>query len=283
LQTDEPFDHNAQSLAMFGGQLWMSTLDDGLQVRGEDGWRCYDGKILSSDAPRHLVPFQNQLYVRHGNGMVDCFDGRKWTLDLWKQELPRRKAFALASDGNKMFVGQWGGWSEWDGNTWTHFLQVPELQGLPLMCLLPDGDRLWIGTQSKGVAEYSYATKQITWHDERAGLQDDWITSLGKVHNEIFAGTFVGGLAIWNGKSWRNVKQLEGDNVTDIAADTRGGAIIATRGGVWERTREGVMQRLNEKYSWLDNEAQAVCVTSEGTWIGARTGVSWLSSTEENR
>jgi ligand-binding sensor domain-containing protein len=276
LQSDEPFDHNAQCLQMFKGELWMSTLDDGLQVCGEDGWRVYDAPTISSNAPRHLVEFQNQLFVRHGDGKVDVFDGQNWKRDVFSKELPRKKAFALATDHRKLYVAQWGGWSEWDGKSWTHFLKIPELQGLPLMCLLPDGDKLWIGTQSRGLAEYSHATGQLKWHDERAGLPDDWITCLAKIKGEIFAGTFVGGLAIWNEKNWRTVKPLAGDNVTDLKADGQGGVLIATRRGVWRRDGKGVLVSLNDQAQWLDTETQALCVTPEGVWVGARTGLFWL-------
>jgi ligand-binding sensor domain-containing protein len=276
LQSDEPLDHNAQYLQMFGGDLYISTLDDGLQVRDSSGWHALGASTLSSSAPRHLVEFQNQLYVRHGGGKVDRFDGKDWTRDVFSQSLPRGKAFALAADNEKLYVAQWGGWSEWDGENWTHFLKIPELQGLPVMAILPLDDTVWIGTQSRGVAEYSRVTKTLKWHDERNGLSDDWITCLAKCGKMLYAGTFVGGLAMFDGAHWKTVKQLDGENVTDVKEDGQGTVLIATRSGVWRRGENGVLTPLNQKHSWLDGEAQALCATQEGVWIGARTGLSWI-------
>lgn len=280
-QEDEPLDHNAQYIVMFGGELFISTLDDGLQIRAEDGWRQLGRETLSSDAPRHLIEFQGKLYVRHGGGQVDVYDGKNWTLNVFSNELPRKKTFALATDGDKLYAAQWGGWSEWDGKMWTHFLQEKDLQGLPVMGLQPGGDRLWIGTQSRGVAEFAYQTKKIVWHDERHGLPDDWVTCLLKSRDNIFAGTFVGGLTIYNGKKWYTVKELDGDNVTDLREDGEGGVLIATRRGVWRRDAKGVLTSLQKTNEWLDREAQALCVTKYGTWIGARTGLFWLRREEE--
>ncbi len=85
---------------------------------------------------------------------------KNWTRDAFPS-LPRKKAFALAADENKLLIAQWGGWSEWNGKVWTHFLKIPELQGLPIMAILPLDDKVWIGTQSRGVGEYSQKTTNL--------------------------------------------------------------------------------------------------------------------------
>lgn len=277
LQADEPLDHNAQYLALFNGDLYMSTLEDGLQKRDAQGWQQLGGSTLSSEATRHLVEFDKKLFVRHGGGKVDSFDGKNWTRDAFPT-LPRKKAFALAADEDKLLVAQWGGWSEWNGQVWTHFLKIPELQGLPIMAILPVDDKVWIGTQSRGVGEYSRKTNKLKWHDERNGLPDDWIICFAKSKKILYAGTFVGGLAFFDGRHWKTIKELDGDNVTALGPDGQGGVLIATRRGVWHRSGEGTMKNLNAEYSWLDSEAQALLPTKNGNWIGLRTGLVFLKN-----
>jgi ligand-binding sensor domain-containing protein len=306
LQPDEPYEHNGQALQLFKGELFLSTLEDGLAVRTENGWQQLGDTTLSSNAPRQMVEFQGALYVRHGGGKIDRFDGTSWKRDVFSW-LPRRKAMAIATDGQRLYVAQWGGWSEWDGQTWTHFLRLPELQGLPLMSLQPDGETLWIGTQSRGIIEATrtieavtapkpdttsiktaqtitpalpQVTYKITWHDERHALPDDWVTCLAKLDDTIYAGTFIGGLAYRAVEKWQHLKELEGENVTAIEPDGNGGLFIATRNGVWQKPSSGALRRLNDTLPFLDTEAQALCRAPQGLWIATRTGLYFV--TEES-
>ncbi len=282
LQPDEPFAHNAQAMLVFKGALFVSTLEDGLSVRTGAGWRHANAETLSSNAPRQMVPFQNTLFVRHGGGQIDSFDGSAWHKNVFAT-LPRQKALAIAADRERLFAGQWGGWSEWNGRVWQHFLNLPALQGIPPMALLPDGDTLWFATQSRGIAEIERATGKIRWHDERLGLPDDWITCLAKVGTEIFAGTFVGGLARWDGLKWQVAPEFGGECVTALDSDGAGGLYVATRKGVWHRDAKGKLQPMRERAPWLEPEAQALCVVPEGLWIGTRTGIFYLKSDTDSR
>ncbi len=317
LQSDEPFDHNVQSLALFRGELMMSTLEDGLTMRGGAGWHHLSSAeragalragrnaeeespnstlhaarpalSLSSVAPRQMVEFGGKLLLRHGNGKVDRFDGETWTRDVWAR-LPRPQVFSLAADRDRVYIGKWGGWSEWDGAQWTHFLRLPELQGLVVVALCADGDTLWIGTQSRGLAEYSHKTGALRWHDERHGLPDDWITCLQKVGDTLYAGTFVGGLARLDpakgneaGARWTTASELQGENVTALEVDGKGGLYAATRNGVWHQAASGAPIKMNEQATWLDSEVQALCATPRGLWIGARTGLSFVRMKDESK
>jgi ligand-binding sensor domain-containing protein len=193
--------------------------------------------------------------------------------------LPRRPVSALAADGARLYAAQWGGWSEWDGRTWAHHLRLGELQGEPLTLLHPDGDILWIGTQKRGVAAATRgADRAVTldWSDERAGLPDDWITAMARAGGTLFAGTFVGGLARRVGPRWQPSPTLRGQNVTSLASDAEGGLFVATRAGVFHLARDGALIPLGRVVRYLDPEAQALCPTPRGLWIGARTGLFFV-------
>jgi ligand-binding sensor domain-containing protein len=139
LQADEPVDHNCQAIIAYRDDLYISTLEDGLAVRTPQGWGHVQAPPLSSDAPRQMVVFRDRLYVRHGDGRVDEYDGRQWQRYVCAH-LPRRQASVLATDGERLYVAQWGGWSEFDGRD---RIYAPEDQAL---CRVEGG--LWIGTRT---------------------------------------------------------------------------------------------------------------------------------------
>jgi len=276
IERDEPFDHNVQSMATYRGVLYVSTLEDGMSIRTTAGWRHIGLGTLSSDAPRQMVEYQGRLYVRHGNGMVDRTDGERWEKNIFAS-LPRKQASTLSVDRERIYVGQWGGWSEYDGQLWTHHLNVPELQGLPITAVLPARDSIWIGTQNKGVAEWDRKNGRLTWHDERRGLPDDWVTCLSQMGDKLCAGTFVGGLAWCDGRSWNEIAALKGENVTGLEPDGTGGLFVATRTGVWALRADMSIKRLNDAHPFLDTEVQSIQALDRGLWVGTRTGLYFLA------
>jgi ligand-binding sensor domain-containing protein len=265
---DEPYDHNCQNLCDFNGSLFVSTLEDGLVVRNPNGWSRCVSPDLSSNAPRQMVVFGGCLYLRHGSGKVDRFDGKKWARDVFAL-LPRKQVSTMATDANRLYAAQWGGWSEFDGKTWTHHLKIPDLQGLPITALLPDGENLWVGTQGRGLAQAERSTEKIVWHDETRGMPDDYIRAIARVGDTVFAGTFCGGLAVLDGERWVTTPEFDNAEITSLAPDGAGGVFVATRKGVFLRSPDGKMARVGP----LGLEAQGILVTDKAIWIGARTGL----------
>ena len=275
---DDPFNHNVQNLAQFDGVLWASTLDDGLIARSGKGWRHVAAEQISSSAPRQLLEWRNKLYVRHGNGIVDAFDGASWEKNTLKS-IPRRGVYALAGDDKNLLAAGWGGWSVWDGQSWTPHYDLPALKGVPIMNLALQGEDIWIGTQSRGIAKWTRATNELKFFDERDGLNDDWITALCVDGERVWAGTFVGGLHVYENGKWRAFEETKGMDVTAIAPDKSGGVWAATRRGLFRaRSQNAEKSDIN----WLDAEQQALCAGANGLWIGARTSLNYQRFTEEN-
>lgn len=282
LQPDEPPSSDCVAVAMYRGQLFVATLNNGLMTRSAEGWQSV--KIpedslrpgSSSDWPKSMMGFDANLYVLQGNGAVDRFDGTKWEKNVFSA-LPRgSQVSVVASDDKRIYAGQWGGWSEFDGKTWMHRLKNPSMQGHQVTCLLPDGETLWVGLQGLGLAQMDESSGDITWHDERNGLPDDWVTCMVKVNGVVYAGTFDGGLAYWDGKTWAVVKELAHQKISDIAADGKGGVLVATISGVW-RFADGRLTKLLTGLASPDKEASCLCVTDEGLWVGTRTGIYFAS------
>ena len=269
---DEPFNHNVQFLAQFDDVLWASTLDDGLIARTGKGWRHVVPPQISSSAPRQMLVWRDKLYVRHGNGIVDDFDGANWEKDALKS-IPRRGVYALAGGDNRLLAAGWGGWSEWDEKTWTPHYDLPELKGVPIMNLATQGDDVWIGTQSRGIAKWTRSTNGLQFFDERDGFNDDWITALCVDGPRVWAGTFVGGLHVYENGKWHDFDSTKDANVTAIVPDKSGGVWAATRRGLY-RARGETAEKVTE--SWLDDEGQALCTGENGLWIGARTSLNYF-------
>jgi hypothetical protein len=269
-QSDEPGAHNVQFLCRFCGVLWASTLDDGLIYRSGTTWNHVGPPDLSSPAPRQMWVWHDALWVRHGTGAVDCFDGQTWTKNALKG-IPRPGVYALGGDETRLLASGWGGWSEWDGKSWTPHYDVPELKGVPVLGLLQNGEDVWLATQSRGAGVWNRTSKRFRWLDERAGLPDDWVTALGKSNDHIYAGTFVGGLARLDGDKWFCFPELKGENVTSICTSPDG-ILAATRHGVWKIEGDGAT-KLDS--SWLDGEDQALLADENGVWIGARTSLNF--------
>jgi len=191
--------------------------------------------------------------------------------------LPRRQIISLAADASRLYLGQWGGWSEWDGRNFTHRLKIPELQIVPLMQIFPDGERVWLGTENRGAFEWNRNSKKLRQHDERDGLPDDWITVLNRNGSTLLAGTFNGGLA-WREKenaTWQSARALRGTGITAIVPDGARSTFIGTRFGVYRREEGGRLVSLAERLSSREREVQAMLLDKNGLWIGARDGLSF--------
>jgi hypothetical protein len=271
---NEPYQHNIQALWQYGGKVWGSTLEDGLVAIDDNQWASVRSPTISSNAPRQAVEFKGAAYVRHGGGAVDVLRGSSWTRDAVRAAIPRKEAAAIASDASALYIGQFGGWSQFDGASWSHFFAVPGLQSTFITCLQPLTSSLAIGTQGKGLAIYGEG--KIEWFDERQGFTDDWITATDFDGQNLYAGTFVGGLLIReSGKPWRASQTLAGQNVTAVST-WQDMTFIATRTGLW-RFDGKALRNLNKKLSWLDDEVQSLLPTRAGLWVGTRTGLFFIS------
>lgn len=270
LEADEPFAANIQFLLSFRGALWASTLEDGLVVHDASGWKHIGKGVLSSNAPRQMAVFGGKLYVRHSDEIVDQFDGAKWKRNVFPI-LPRKQIISLAADQKRLYLGQWGGWSEWDGQRFTHHLRSPELQIVPLMQLFPDGENLWLGTENRGLFRWNRRSQILQRFDERNGLPQDWISGVSRSRNTILAGTFGAGLAWHDGeKTWHSAPELKGTGITAIAPDEAGRTWIGTRSGLFVREVNG---QVKPRDVGDRREIQALLWTPDGLWIGARDGL----------
>lgn len=267
--------HNVQALQAFEGWIYAGTLEDGLLALGPRGWEIV--AECPSKAPRQMLAFQGKLYVRDGNGVLNGFDGANWTLGL-QSALPRKQANALATDGDTLFVAQWGGWSELQGQAWRHRFEVEELQGTQVTVLAASGNALWVGTQGAGLFRVDRASRKVRAYDVRHGLGDDWVTALHRLGEDLYVGTFAGGLFRIDARGELHpVPGLARLSIKDLSS-SEGTLWVATTEGLWAVRNRAASPVPLATPSGADldvREGQAV-LAAQHVWFATRTGLYQL-------
>lgn len=271
----EPAAHDVHSMAWFDGSLYVGTANDGIVSYDGARWTQIRQPALTSDKPGALFGWASQLLVAQGSAGLDRLATGQWTAKAFPTGIPKRGAFFFGSEGNRLYVSQVGGWSEFDGVAWTSHLSHPELQNIAPTALLPINGQLWIGTQGKGLGLYDPASDKFQWFTESAGFKDDWITCLAKAGDRVFAGTFSGGCMVYDGQTWKELPLLKGKHVTAFASDEADGLYIATLDGLWRWTTKGA-ESLSGRHPGLRGGIAALANSPKGLWVGTNEGIYLL-------
>ncbi|HEY3268365.1 MAG TPA: acyltransferase family protein [Armatimonadota bacterium] len=262
---NEPDDHDIQSVADYHGDI-VAAARGGVNIRRGGRWSHAGAPDLSTDAPRQAITFRGALYLRHGNGRVDRWDGVAWKRHLWPY-LPHADALCLATDGRTLYIGQRGGWSEWDGTRWTHHFGDPALAGRAIRAIFPRDGEAWMAVAGSGVARYS-PTGGTRLYPEPGGD----VATLGCGHS-LYAGTAAGKLWKWDGAAWRPVRAAGLGPIRAIAPDKGKGTLVACGAGLFVIGPDG---RPRRDPCFAIGDVRALQPTPRGLWIGSRAGLAWL-------
>jgi ligand-binding sensor domain-containing protein len=274
VQTGEPAAHEVHTMAWHDGRLFVATANDGIVSFDGQSWQQTTKPSLTSNSPTALIGFGPSLLVSQGASGLDGLISASWQSRIFP-DLPKRGAFCFAKDERTLYIAQGGGWSEFDGSKWAPHLNLKELEGLVPTCLQPDGDNLWIGTQGKGLALFNRKTETLTWFDERAGFEDDWVTCLSRSGNRIYAGTFVGGCMVWDGASWFELRGLGKQHVTAMQPDGEGGLYLATLDKLWQWDGTQLID-ISAKHPQVTGGIYSLANSPKGLWVGTSDGIYCL-------
>jgi ligand-binding sensor domain-containing protein len=148
--------------------------------------------------------------------------------------------------------------------------------------LIADGDTVWIGS-SGGVIRYTPSTDAHVIYDNKTGLLSNGVFHMRKVGNELWVGTYGGGLSVLDIASgaWRgyNIPNGMGDAFVYDSLTTKTGDVwIATWSGA-NRVRGG---RMDEIESW---DLYTVANTNNGLpndWVyglaEGKNGEMWMAT-----
>jgi hypothetical protein len=249
--------HNAQSLAISNGSLLVGTLTDGIQLQQGD-------KFSQLPTPpgaewiSQVVPFGRTFAYRIGSGRV--FVGGT-------NELIAKDTTFLSADRSGLIMGRYGGWSTYGAKGFAAS-NDPHLKGISPTCRLDVAGTTYVGTQNRGLLVVRNGTPRGL--DEGRGMPDDWITCLADHEGSVFAGTFVGGLAVLQDGQLTH-KLLPGENVTAMQP-FRGRLYISTRYGLF-RWSSGRVEPIVFQPRAMTAEIQCMAADEQALYLGTRTGV----------
>jgi len=221
-----------------------ATFDNGLGIL-KDQWQ----RVASfSDA------WVNQVTAQRDGFLVRLSDGTVLQMPQGRQ-LGKRSGWPKdwTSALGPGWVGTQSAFYLQDGARWQVFAPKPELQNAVVTSVARWRGSLWVGTQS-GLFEVDPATRQARRHP----LNDSWITALAVYENQLYVGTFSGGLSILNQGPVRN---------------ERIHCLLATPHGLWAGTPQGLLEVNRRRLLLPDQTVWCLAQRGDELWVGTDGGL----------
>jgi ligand-binding sensor domain-containing protein len=199
-------------------------------------------------------------------------DARSGKFTTYVKQLVNEWVYGIAVDAqDRVWFGTEGGVTRFDGKTWrswTHAdgLGAPNLDGLPVSANTGLGTRsrhdLSVRTAGRGTYNPNYVFAMLSARD-----------------GAIWAGTWGGGAARFDGQTWTNLTRqdgLAGNIVYAIAQDASGALWFGTDAGV-SRFDGRQWASAGRAQGLADEHVYALAVQADGSvWAGTRGGVARL-------
>lgn len=252
------------------GYKWFGTNAGGASRYKDGKWKTYFP--MHGLADYWIYAFANQrdgtLWIGTWAG-VNAFDLKTGKFTTYVKELVNEWVYGIAVDASdRVWFGTEGGVSMYDGKTWrswTHKdgLGAPNDENLPFSANTGLGTRtrhdLSVGAEGKATYNPNYVFCMLAARD-----------------GAIWAGTWGGGAARFDGKQWRNYVTRDGlaGNIVYALAEGRDGALwFGTNNGV-SRFDGKAWTSFGVKEGLLDRHVYALAVAPNGdVWAGTRKGV----------
>lgn len=204
---------------------------------------------------------------------VNRVDARTGQFSTYVKELVNEWVYGITVDAqDRVWFGTEGGVSMYDGKTWKSWTHKDGL-GAPNSENLPFSANTGLGTRSR--------------HDLSVGAEGpatynpNYVFSILHARDgSIWAGTWGGGAARWDGKAWINYTRREGlagDIVYSVAQDREGALWFGTNNGA-SRYDGKTWKNFGVKEGLLERNVYAIAVAPDGdVWVGTRKGVARLT------
>ena len=212
------------ALAIGGEELWAGSFSGKTAVLTEGRWREVPGPGPDGEGVAQLICQNGDTWCRMSNGALWRQHNGPW------ERVDRPWASALCVADGKVCVGGLGMAWTLDGDHWRR-IEPPRLGRTAVTTIMRVGGQWWIGTQ-RGLyrecgpgrwAHYSLGT----------GLDDPWVTALAAWRGQVWAGTFAGGLFVFERERWKPAPVEGLRQVTSLAVGER--LWCAGTDGIWER------------------------------------------------
>jgi ligand-binding sensor domain-containing protein len=274
------------------GKLTVGTYGGGMSILDEAAgtWKTYNIPEGLGDAFVYEVmeAKNGDIWIatwsganRIRGGALD--DRSKWdlfTVENTQGGLPNDWVYGLAEGQNgDIWLATEGGMALFANNQWQNWNHATGI-GAPY-------------EKVKAAIEFKNDPGQASMHHakqkQEMGLQDvsiaynpNYIVSLEVTRDgKIWAGTWGGGLSVYDGKSWStmtSVEGLPGDHVFMLHEDAQGVLWIGTSKGLAKRDpANGRLETLTTADGLFDNNVFSMATTPDGAmWVGSFGGVAFL-------
>lgn len=260
------------------GDTWLGTNGGGVSRWVDGAWKTY--------FPMHgLADYWVYSFAEQSDGTVwigtwaglNRFDRSSGQFKTYLKELVNEWVYGLAIDSkNRIWIGTEGGVNVFDGKSWQVWTHKEGL-GAANDENLPFSTNTGLGTRSRHDLS--------VMHDGRDTYNPNYVFALAIDANDvIWAGTWGGGVARFDGAKWRNftvADGLAGNIVYSVAAGNRGDYWFGTNHGLSHYDGKA-WQTLDKRAGLLDENVYAVVVSANGdVWAGTRHGVAHIRNTRK--
>ncbi len=257
------------------GEKWFGTNGGGVSRYNGNQWQTYFP--MHGLADYWVYSFTEQragtMWVGTWAGL-SALDVKTGIFKTYLKELVNEWVYGLAVDSkDRVWVGTEGGINMFDGQTWKTWTHADGL-GAPNADNLPVSPNTGLGTRSR--------------HDLSVLMQGkptynpNYVFNLLMTPEDIlWAGTWGGGVARFDGNTWTNFTTkdgLGGDIVYSVAREPSSGVMwFGTSGGL-SRYDGKSWTTLHKQDGLLDDNVYSIAAMANGdVWAGTRGGVSLLT------
>lgn len=256
------------------GYKWFGTNAGGVSRYKDGKWKTY--------FPMHgLADYWIYSFAQQKNGDfwigtwagVNKVDGKTGKFSTYVKELVNEWVYGISVDAqDRVWFGTEGGVSMFDGRRWVSWTHKDGL-GAPNTDNLPFSANTGLGTRTRHDLSVS--------SEGPATYNPNYVFSiLSSKDGSVWAGTWGGGAARWDGKAWTNFTAkdgLAGNIVYSVAQDADGALWFGTNNGV-SRYDGKAFVNLGMKEGLLERNVYAVAVAPDGDiWVGTRKGVARIA------
>jgi ligand-binding sensor domain-containing protein len=253
------------------GRKWFGTNAGGASRYKDGQWKTF--------FPMHgLADYWVYSFGQQKNGDfwigtwagVNRVDARSGKFSTYVKQLVNEWVYGIGVDAqDRVWFGTEGGVSMYDGKRWQSWTHKDGL-GAPNDEQLPFSSNTGLGTRTRHDLTLS-AAGNATYNPSYV------FCILAAADGSIWAGTWGGGVARFDGKAWRNLTArdgLAGNIVYSMAQDAQGQLWFGTDHGV-SRWDGKVFKNLGVAQGLLDQNVYALAVGPDGDiWAGTKKGVA---------
>jgi len=257
------------------GYKWFGTNAGGASRYKDGKWKTYFP--MHGLADYWVYSFANDkkgdLWIGTWAG-ANRYDIKTGKFTTYLKELVNEWVYGIATDEQgRVWFGTEGGVSMFDGKTWASWTHKEGL-GAPNPDGLPPSPNTGLGTRMRHDLSAMV--------DGSLSYNPSYVLSiLAASDGAIWAGTWGGGAARFDGKKWTNFNSrngLSGDMVFAIARDPNGVLWFGTDKGV-TRYDGKTWRKFGLREGLLDSNVYALAIAPNGdVWVGTRRGVTRIAN-----